>query len=114
MTAAWRAAGFGGPALDLLSCVRSGEGRTISGLVESVRQCQRPEDVARGLGSLQAAGYIPRDGDTLRLTPRGMEARDRIEADTDHVSFAPWPLLSQEDIAWLRSTLEAIIRGFPS
>lgn len=112
--AAWHAAGFAGPAFDLLSRVWSGEAATMPDLTEAVRQFQRPEDVARGLASLEAAGYLARDGDALQLTPHGEETRDRIEAETDRLSFAPWPPLSRADLARLRTTLAAVIAGLPS
>ena len=112
--AAWRAAGFDGPAFDLLSCVWSGEATTVSALTDAIQQFQRPEDVTRGVEWLIAAGYLVREGDALRLTSSGNAVRDRIEAETDRISFASWPSLSSEEIAWRRATLDAVIAGLPS
>ncbi len=113
-TAAWRAAGFDGPTFDLLSRVWSGETLTVTALTGAVQQFQRPEDVARGIVLLIAAGYLTRDGETLRCTPQGKETRDRIERETDRISFTPWPALSHADIAWLSTTLAAVIAGVAS
>lgn len=112
--AAWRAAGFDGPAFDLLSRVWSGEATTIPALTEAVRQFQRPEDVAWGIEHLEAAGYLVREGDALRLAPHGTETRERIEVETDRLYFAPWPPLTPEEAVSLRATLAAVIAGLPS
>jgi hypothetical protein len=112
--AAWRAAGFDGPAFDVLSRVWSGEATTIPALTEAVQQFQRPEDVAKGIERLIAAGYLTREGDALELTPHGTETRERIEAETDRRYFAPWPPLKHADLAQLRTTLAAVIAGLPA
>ncbi|HEY8291634.1 MAG TPA: hypothetical protein VIG44_04060, partial [Thermomicrobiales bacterium] len=61
--AAWRAAGFDGPAFDLLSRVWSGNATTAPALTEAVREFQRPEDVERGIAALEVAGYLTRNGE---------------------------------------------------
>ncbi len=112
--ATWRAAGFDGPAFDLLSRVWSGDARSVTELTTALQQFQRPEDVTRGITSLTAAGYLARDGDELQLTPHGQETRDAIEAETDRLYFAAWPPRSSGDIGWLRETLESVVAGLPS
>lgn len=111
--AAWRAAGFAGPTFDLLSRIWSGEATTLPALTEAVRPLQRPEDVRRGVERLVSDGYLTRDDDALTLTARGRAVRDGVEAETDRVSFAPWPPLTAADIRWLRTTLEAVIASLP-
>jgi len=111
---AWRAAGFDGPAFDLLSHIWSGNARSVPTLTAAVRESQRPEDVARGIASLAAAGHLVREGDALHLTPPGEQTRDRIEAETDRVYFAPWPPLSPDEGTWLRATLAAVIAALPT
>ena len=112
--AAWRAAGFDGPTFDLLSRVWSGEATIVPALTEAVQQFQRPEDVTRGIERFVAVGYLTWDGDALGFTPHGAEVRERIEAETDRISFTSWPPLAHADLAWLRTTLEAVITGLPS
>lgn len=112
--AVWRAAGFDGPTFDLLSRVWSGEASTVSTLTDAVQQFQRPEDVTRGIASLEAIGYLTRDDVVLSVTAFGKERRDEIEAETDRISFAPWPELSPEAHTASRQTLEAVIAGLPS
>lgn len=112
--AAWRAAGFDGPTFDLLSRIWSGEAQSVPALTEMVRQFQRPEDVSCGVEALVTARFLTRDDALLRLTPSGNVIRNHIEAETDRISFAPWPPLAPEEFAWLRMTLEAVIAGLPS
>lgn len=112
--AVWRAAEYDGPTFDLLSRIWSGEATTVPALIEAVRDSQRPDDVSRGLASLEAAGYLAQAGDLLALTAHGKETRDMIEAETDCVYFAPWPPLTLEESARLRATLDAVIASLPS
>lgn len=112
--AAWRAAGFDGPTFDLLSRIWSDSALTIGALTEIVRQFQRPEDVARGVEALVTARFLARDDALLRLTPEGNVIRNHIEAETDRISFAPWPPLARQEFAWLQMTLEAVVAGVPS
>jgi hypothetical protein len=112
--AAWRAAGFDGPAFDLLSRVWSGEAATIPALMDSVRLSQTPEDVQRGTDQLVADGYASRDGDMLTLTAQGRAIRDAIERETDRIYFTPWPPLTAADVRWLRTTMAALVAGLPS
>jgi len=106
--AAWRAAGFQGPSLDLLSRVWAGEASTGAELVNSTRDSMRSEDVDALLGELERDGLLTRQADSVTLTARGREVRDRIEQETDRVYFAPWPAI---DAGWARSRLEALVEG---
>jgi hypothetical protein len=109
--AAWRAAGFDGPPFDLLSRVWCGDATTAPALTEAVRESQPPEDVERGIAALEAAGYLTRDGENVRLTPWGTDVRDRIERETDRRYFSPWPPLPPGDLSRMHAGLEAVIAG---
>lgn len=102
---AWRAAGFDGPTLDLLSRLWAGEAQTVAELVDAVRQSQRPEDVEQGITALINAAYLRRSGEMLDLTEHGRATRDAIEAETDRAYFAAWPPLAPDEVAVLRQTL---------
>jgi hypothetical protein len=99
--AAWRAAGFDGPAFDLLTRIWAGEADTVAELIERVSGGQRPEDVQRGLAVLIEKGYVIAEGGALRLTPAGRATRDAIEVETDRIYFAPWPPSGSDDVEWL-------------
>jgi hypothetical protein len=111
--AAWRGAGFDGPPFDLLSRVWSGDATTAPALTEAVQEFQRPEDVERGIASLVVAAYLTRDGESVRLTRWGTEARDQIEEETDRRYFGPWLPLPQGDLSRMRTEMETIIAGLP-
>ena len=51
-----------------------------------------PEEIAAAWRSLEDAG-LARDG---RVTPEGVELRQRIEDDTDRLTTVPWRLLGEE------------------
>jgi hypothetical protein len=106
--AAWRAAGFDGPTVDLLSRLWSHGRHTLVDLTEAMRLSQRPQDIEAGVGALISAGYIARDGDVLQLTPQGRVTRDWIEAETNRMYFAPWPPLELSEIAWLREAFQTV------
>jgi hypothetical protein len=111
--AAWRAAGFDGPAFDLLSRIWAGEASTRAELVECVAGSQQPEDVERGLAGLIAKGYVAAEGDALRLTPVGRTIRDAIEAETDRVYFASWPPAGSSDAEWLYEAFRTLCERLP-
>lgn len=110
--AAWRSAGFDGPSFDLLSRLWAGDASTEAELIELVRHDQRLEDVARGIQSLERAGYLERaDAERLVLTERGRATRDAIEAETDRIYFTPWPPLPDDEIGWMVAALQRVIAG---
>lgn len=109
--AAWRAAGFRGPALALLSHVWAGDALTSTGLMELTRDRMRPEDVVALLDALQRDGYVTRRSQDVKITDHGREVRDEIERETDRVYFAPWPTI---DIGWVRDRLETLTANFAS
>jgi hypothetical protein len=102
--AAWRAAGFGGPSLELLSRVWAGTS-TITELVEHIRGRMRAEDVTALLDDLERDGYVSVKYQAVTISNRGRDVRDAIERETDRVFFAPWPDI---DAAWVAEQLEAL------
>lgn len=103
--AAWRGAGFRGPALALLSHVWAGDASTTAGLMELVRDRMRPDDVMTLLDALERDGYVTRRSQDVMITDRGREVRGEIERETDRVYFAPWPDI---DAGWVRDRLETL------
>jgi DNA-binding MarR family transcriptional regulator len=120
--AAWQAAGYKGPELDVLSFAWSGAtdiswtkiggAKTIADLVKSLETKQEPADVERNVDALVAKGDLTRDGDSIRITAQGQSARDAIEAETDRRYFTIWDL---DDAATSRlgDDLRAVIDALP-
>lgn len=104
--AAWRAAGFRGPPLALLSRVWAGDASTSAELVELTRDRMRPEDVAALLAELERDGYVVLGFPAVTISPRGREVRDEIERETDRVYFAPW---QNTDAGWVTGRLETLV-----
>ena len=103
--AAWRASGFRGPAIELLSRVWSGDASTSAELVGLTQDRMRPKDVAALLDDLERDGYVALELPVVTITDRGREARDAIERETDRLYFAPW---GEFDAEWVRDRLEAL------
>jgi len=103
--AAWRAAGFRGPALELLSRIWAGNAATIAELAEQTRGRMQLEDVAALLDELARDGCVSIQPPAVTITSRGRDVRDAIERETDRVYFAPWPKI---DAGWVRDRLEAV------
>lgn len=60
------------------------------------------EDYARALGELQGRGWID---EHARLTPIGKKLRDAAEHLTDAYFYAPWFVLSDDEVQELRVRL---------
>jgi hypothetical protein len=99
---AWRAAGYDGPSLDVLTQVwpgtsdvrwatQGGKG-TLDEIAKALEAKQDRADVERRIEALERRGDIAREGTILRITPQGQRARDGIEEDTDRRFFALWEL----------------------
>lgn len=100
--AAWRAAGLDGPTLDVLTRLWRETPETRESLVQMLMQ-QQPEDVDAAVERLRAAGHVEQ-GD-LRVSASGRAARERIEAETDRLFFAPWPDELGAEGPWIRDRL---------
>lgn len=104
--AAWRAVGFDGPTLDVLTRLWRDQPATRDELVPTLMQ-QRPEDVDSALERLRREGRL--EAGTLLLTERGRSERDRIEDETDRLFFTPWPDDVGAEGGWIRDRLEEAV-----
>ena len=104
---AWRDAGLGGPALDVLTKLWRKEATTVAELSGAAR----PEaDTRAALQQLRDAGLVttgPHEAD-LVVTAKGAGARERIEAETDRYFFAPWPDSVGAQADWIVDRLAAV------
>ena len=74
---------------------------------------QSPEDVEASLAYLFDKDYIVREGDTIKLTPAGVLAREDIESETNRIYFASWPH-TELQAAWIRDNLAKLIEKLPT
>lgn len=115
---AWQAAGYRGPVFDVLSHLWSSPAdmsytklpgaTSIDQLAKAMEQRQDRADVESAVQGLVDAGDVARDGDSVRLTPKGKAARDSIEDETDRRFFAIW-MLGDAATARLGEDLRAVI-----
>jgi hypothetical protein len=103
---AWRDAGLGGPALDVLTRVWHKEAATEDELAGKM-PTQRPDDVRAASQYLRGAGLLTA-GPGLALTDAGKAVRERIEANTDRYFFAPWPDAVGAHADWIADRLAAV------
>lgn len=111
--AAWRAAWFPGPALDVLTRLWQGEVETLPALHQALAATQGPADVDAVLDELVEQGYVAWQGDTLQPTRAGYGVREEIEAETDRYYFEQWPALDPTTVAWLHEALDRLIDALP-
>lgn len=88
--AAWEAAGYVGPTLDVLSQVWEGM-NTIDKVASELEGKQQGTDVESQIDMLVEIGDIERHADLLTLTAQGKDRRNAIERDTDARYFRGWP-----------------------
>ncbi len=115
---AWQAAGYRGPIFDVLSHLWSSPpdmswtklpgATSLDQLAKALEQRQGRADVERAVQALVDSGDVAREGDALKLTPRGKVSRDAIEDETDRRFFAIWSL-DQAATAKLGEDLRAVI-----
>jgi hypothetical protein len=86
--AAWRAAGLGGPEVEVLTRIWRQEAADETALVELLPH-QRPADVGATVARLRKELLV--QADALRTTARGAQVRQKIEDETDRLFFEPWP-----------------------
>ncbi len=106
--AAWRAARFSGPVVDILSRIWRKEAQTLADLMTILEGSQWPADIEQGIERLAQWGYIQTSGDHIELTLQGQQIRDQIEAETDHIFFAFWEHMAVQDVLWLAEQMKVI------
>jgi DNA-binding MarR family transcriptional regulator len=119
---AWESQGYEGPVFDVLSFMWPGRpdmaftklpgATSLDALAEALKARQDRPDVERAVATLEKRGDVARDGDSVRLTPKGQKARDEIEDETDRRFFAIWQL-DDAATARLGEDLRAVIDAFP-
>lgn len=108
--AAWQAAGYAGPTLDVVSQVWEGKD-TIDDVASELEGRQTRTDIERQVDLLVESGDVEHRGDLLTLTDRGKDRRDRVEHDTDAHYFREWS--RGNDLRRIGDDLTALIAALP-
>lgn len=106
---AWRAAGFRGPDIEVLTHIWRGEASTRVELQQATSRRLHPTHLSTLLDQLERGGLIAVTPHSIAITERGRAIREAIERETDRVYFAPWPVI---DVDWVRDRLTEIAVGF--
>ncbi len=110
--AAWTAAGYTGPELDVLSRVWEGK-RSPGQLAEALADRQERGEVESALAALERRTDVRREsGDGILVTEHGRKRRDDIERATDRAYFAGWP--TGDALARLGDDLTAVLAAIPA
>jgi hypothetical protein len=120
--AAWTAAGYDGPTVDVLTQAWSPPGdltwatqsprHTLDEVAKALEAKQGRAEAEQRVDALVRRGDLARDGDDVRITEQGQRARDGIEAETDRRFFAVWDL-DDAATARLGDDLRAVIDALP-
>jgi len=108
---AWRAAGYRGPVLDVLTKAWYGA-NTTDDIKKALNYSQAPEHVDAHIDELAARGDLSVTGEAVKLTDQGKGTRDRIEEQTNRDGLARWPVGAQLEA--LIADVEALVSVLPS
>jgi hypothetical protein len=111
--AAWHAARFYGPQLDVLTRLWQGDAEDLASLQAIMAGTHDPETVAEIVDELTEQGYLEIRLGALQPTRAGYNVREGIESVTDEIYFNQWPDLDGATIAWLHDAMTRLITALP-
>ena len=104
---AWTPVGVDGHTWEILSFVWNGEANTVEKLVERLPyRTYLAEDYTATLNDLTERGWIEPGEGGYQITAEGKHIRDDAEVATDNNFFAPWKVLSDDEVARLGELLK--------
>ncbi len=110
--AAWKPSGLDGHTMEVFTLVWNGAANTPEKLVEQLPyRSFQADDYQAALNKLVEKGWVSEGKDGYQVSDEGKKVRDQIEDATDANYFAPWNVLSKEDLQTLESTLTALIQA---
>jgi helix-turn-helix protein len=110
--AAWQPSGLTATALETLTLLWRGEADSLEAVCEKSARRGHPSHVyAEALAELRKRSFLEGPESAPRLTEAGKTFRDRVEDDTDHLFFAPWTCLNDNEAAQLAGLLTRLRDG---
>jgi ribosomal protein S19E (S16A) len=104
--AAFTPVGVSGQVWETLTFIWNGEANTLEKLVERLPfRFYTAEDYTKALEDLTQRGWIQPGDDGYTTTETGQKIRDDAEAQTNTNYFAPWKVLSDEELTRLEDLL---------
>jgi hypothetical protein len=111
--AAWHAARFHGPQIEILTRLWRGDAEDLATLQAQLADLQAPAMVAAIVDDLTEQGYLEVRLGALQPTRAGYNVREEIESATDELYFHQWPDLDGATVAWLHDALTRLIAAMP-
>ena len=107
--AAWISTGVSGQVWEILTFLWNGDANSAEELAEKLTyRSYLAEEYQKALDQLEELGWIKaREGD-YQLTETGKELREKAEEDTNTIYFAPWDVLTAEEIDKLGELLSEL------
>ena len=104
--AAWTPVSVDGRTWEVLSFVWNGEANSVEKLVERLPyRTYLAEDYTATLNDITERGWIEPGEDGYQITAEGKRIRDEAEVATDDNFFAPWKILTDDEVTRLGELL---------
>jgi hypothetical protein len=113
--AAWGVHGVEGHAWDMLDFISRGEAMTFADLHAKLnRRGVTAEVHAADVRELIGRGWAEENSGVIKVTEAGKQVRAEVEAETEHLFFAPWSCLNESELKVLASLAEQLRDGLQS
>lgn len=110
--AAWSARGVKGHTWNALDQLIQGGALTFGDLYEKVKGRGMTEEVhAEDVKELIRRGWADEGSGVVKATEAGKQVRAEVEAETEHLFFAPWSCLNESELEELASLAEQLRNG---
>jgi len=107
--AAWTPSGVNGHTWEVLSYVWNGEANTVDKLIERLPfRGYSADDYTKTLNDLNERGWIEPGTNGYKITETGRKIREDAETATDNHYFAPWQVLSGDELKRLGELLNEL------
>jgi hypothetical protein len=113
--AAWQQHNIAGHIWEAFTFVWRGDTTNLDALSEELaRRGHTREEYQQAIGELVGRGWLTEESGDYQVTPSGDAIRQEAEDATNRYFFAPWSVLSQEELEELKTLLHSLRDGLGS
>lgn len=110
--AAWQTYQIEGHAWDMFDKIYNGNALTFDELYEKLKRRGLPPEVyVQDLQELMERGWVSETANKYQITSAGKKVREDVEAETEHLFFAPWSILNEKELGDLQSWAKQLHNG---
>ena len=110
--ATWGAHGVAGHAWEALDFISQSDAIPFDDLHAKLSRRGMTEKIHAGdVKELARRGLVEEGSGVVQITPKGKQKRAEVEAETDHLFFAPWSCLSESELEELASLANQLRDG---